>query len=197
MPYMILLSEIMMDSKKIFLVPVIISIIGHAALITASSMVDLRDNVKAAEIFTVQITQPQEIVSPKNENEPAQDKFPKQGEDAKPLPEGGREDTVDISSSDVKYAAYLAGVKKKILRLWTYPVAAYEKSEEGVVVIRISIDDNGTLAQAALMTSSGFVNLDASTLNIIRAAAPFSPLPGQYQLSRLHIIASFRYRIKD
>lgn len=76
-------------------------------------------------------------------------------------------------------------------------MAAYEKSEEGVVVIRISIDDNGTLAQAALMTSSGFVNLDASTLNIIRAAAPFSPLPGQYQLSRLHIIASFRYRIKD
>jgi TonB family protein len=194
---MIISSEIMMDSKKIFLLPVIISIIGHAALITASSMVDLRDNAKAAEIFTVQITPPQEVISPKNEKEPVRDKLRQQVEGAKPLPEGGREDTVDISSSDVKYAAYLLGVKKKILRFWTYPVAAYDKNEEGVVVIRISIDANGTLSQAALMTSSGFVNLDSSTLNIIRAAAPFQPLPGQYELSRLHIIASFRYRIKD
>jgi hypothetical protein len=51
-----------MDPKKIFLWPVIISIIGHAALITVSSMVDLRDNVKAADLFTVQITQPQPAV---------------------------------------------------------------------------------------------------------------------------------------
>ena len=188
-----------MDSKKIFLVPVIISIIGHAALITASSMVDLRDNVKAPEIFTVQITesQPQPVNEPEKENKLVREKNAVQNQEAKPLPEGGREDTVDISSSDVKYAAYLSGVKKKILRVWTYPVAAYKKNEEGVVVIRISVDANGALAQAALMTSSGFVTLDASTLDVIRAAAPFQPLPGHYELSRLHIIASFSYRMKD
>jgi len=200
MPYMIQTSEIMMKSKKIFLVPIIISIIGHAVLITAGSMVDLRHNVKVAEPFTVQIAEPPAVepqIEPKKEKEPARDKLPRQVENAKPLPEGGREDTVDIGSSDVKYAAYLLGVKKKILRLWTYPVAAYKKNAEGVVVIRISIDANGTLAQVALMTSSGFTELDASTLDIIRAAAPFQSLPGQYELSRLNIIASFSYRMKD
>ncbi|PKN06268.1 MAG: hypothetical protein CVU72_05355, partial [Deltaproteobacteria bacterium HGW-Deltaproteobacteria-7] len=136
-------------------------------------------------------------VEPKSEQEPVRDKLPGRVENGKPLPESGREDTVDIGSSDVKYAAYLAGVKRKILRLWTYPVAAYKKNEEGVVVVRISVDANGALARAMLMTSSGFVTLDASTLDVIRAAAPFQPLPGHYELSRLHIIASFSYRMKD
>jgi len=186
-----------MDSKKIFLWPVIISIIGHIVLITVSSMVDLRDNVKAAEIFTVQITQPPPAVEPKKEEKTAREKIPQKAEEAKPVPEGGREETVDIGSSDVKYAAYLSGLKKKIMRIWKYPAGAYEKSEEGEVVIKISIDANGTLAQAALMTSSGFVNLDSGTLAVIQAAAPFQPLPTQYELSRLHIVASFRYRMKD
>jgi TonB family protein len=191
-----------MNSKKIFLWPVIISIIGHVALITVSSMVDLRDNVKAAELFTVQLTQPPPDPEPDQEEETTrkkmpQEKKPQQTQEAKPAVEGEREDTVDIGSSDVKYAAYLSGVKKKIMRIWNYPAGAYEKSEEGEVVIKISIDANGTLAQAALLTSSGFVNLDSGTLSVVQAAAPFQPLPSQYELSRLHIIASFRYRLKD
>lgn len=186
-----------MDSKKIFLWPIIISIIGHIALITVSSMVDLRENVKAAELFTIEITQPPPVSEPEKVKTTAQEKIPQQAQEAKPIPENGREDTVDIGSSDVKYAAYLAGVKKKITRIWNYPAGAYEKSEEGNVVVKISIDADGSLAQAALLTSSGSVHLDSGTLGVVQGAAPFQPLPSQYELSRLHIIASFRYRMKD
>ncbi|MEE9912132.1 MAG: TonB family protein [Deltaproteobacteria bacterium] len=185
-----------MDSKKIFLLPVIISIIGHVVLLTVSSMVDLRDNVKAAELFTVQIAQPQPVEEPKKEEaeKPAPVKKPQPPEEAKPLPEGGREDTVDLGSTDVKYAAYLAGVKKKIIRLWTYPVEAFKNNEVGVVVITMSIDASGSLSQLLLTSSSGSPSLDQGTLDVINAAAPFKPLPAQYQLSRLHITASFRYQ---
>jgi TonB family protein len=186
-----------MDSKKIFLWPVIISIIGHAALITVSSMVDLRDNVKAADFFTVQITQPQPAVEPKKEENKVVEKVQQQAEKVKPKPAFEREDTVNIGSSDVKYATYLAGVKKKIMRIWNYPVGAHAKNEEGYVVIKISIDASGSLLHAALITSSGFDNLDSGTLDVVEAAAPFPPLPPQYELSRLHIIASFRYLMKD
>ena len=48
-----------MDSKKVIFWPVIISIIGHVALISASGLIDLRDNVKTAEIFTVNIKETQ------------------------------------------------------------------------------------------------------------------------------------------
>ena len=188
-----------MDPKKLFLWPVFISIIGHVVLIFVSSVVDLRDNAKAEKLFTVEMTQLQSAVEPKIEENTAREKTPRQAEEAKqvPVPEGGREDTVNIGSSDVKYAAYLAGVKKKIVRIWKYPPGAYEKSEEGLVVIKISIDAKGSLLHAARMTSSGFVNLDSGTLDVVRAAAPFQPLPPQYKLSRIHIIASFRYRMKD
>jgi TonB family protein len=181
-----------MDSKKIFLWPVIISIIGHIALLAVSSMVDLRDNVKAAELFTVQIAQSEPAPEAKKEEKPARETIPPKPEEEKPLPEGGREDTVDIGSSDIKYAAYLAGVKKKIMPLWKSS-EAYKKNDNGIVGIKISLDADGSLAQLSLISTSGFPGLDQGTLDIVRAAAPFQPLPLQYELSRLHITASFRY----
>src|SRR5665647_1668552 len=125
MPYMILFRRDNMDPKNLFLWPAIISIIGHVVLISVSSLVDLRDNVKAEELFAVEITQLQSAVEPKIEENTAREKTPQQAEEAKqvPMPEGGREDTVNIGSSDVKYADYLAGVKKKIMRIWKYPPA--------------------------------------------------------------------------
>ncbi|MCK7503435.1 MAG: hypothetical protein MZV70_04545 [Desulfobacterales bacterium] len=43
-------------------------------------MVDLRDNVKAADLFTVQITQPQPAVEPKKEENKVVEKMPQQAE---------------------------------------------------------------------------------------------------------------------
>ncbi len=186
----------MMDSKKIFLWPIIISLVGHVALIAVSSLVDLRENVRAAELFTVRLSQPEPVVEPKKEEKKVKEQKPAKNKEEKAVsPEGEREDTVDIGSSDVKYAAYLAGVKKKIMRIWKYPADAYKNGEEGIVVIKLTIEANGTLAHEELTTPSGFESLDQGTIAVIRAAAPFSPLPRQYDLSRLHIVASFRYRM--
>lgn len=185
-----------MDAKKIFLLPVMISLIGHAALIAASSMVDLRDREKTALPFTVEIAEPPSPANPEKEGNTTGEKTAENSREAKPAPAGEREETVDIGSSDVKYAAYLSGVKQKILRIWKYPDAAYKMDEEGVVVVKMSIDANGRLSQVALLNSSGFIHLDSGTLEVVRAAAPFQPLPVQYDLSRLHIIASFNYRME-
>ncbi len=185
-----------MDTKRIFLLPVMISLIGHAALITASSMVDLRDREKTAQIFTVDLAVPSLPANPEKEADSTGEKTAQDNREAKPVPAGEREETVDIGSSDVKYAAYLSGVKQKILRIWKYPEAAYQMDEEGVVVVKMSIDANGRLSKVALMNSSGFIHLDSGTLEVVRAAAPFQPLPAQYDLSRLHIIASFNYRME-
>lgn len=47
-----------MDSSKVILWPVIISVIGHVALISVSGMIDLRDNIQTQEIFTVALPEP-------------------------------------------------------------------------------------------------------------------------------------------
>jgi len=63
--------------------------------------------------------------------------------------------------------------------------------------VRLSIDADGKLAHAVLLTSSGFPELDHGALNVVKSVAPFEPLPVYYNLSRLHIVASFNYRIRD
>ena len=187
-----------MNSKKIFLLPVIISFIGHAVLISASSVIDLRSDVRSPEPFMVKIAEPHQPDEQKKVEEKPQTKNREQKkEQLKPPPSDGREDTVEIGSSDIKYAAYLAGVKKKIMRLWSYPAGAYQNNEEGEVVLRMSVDADGSLAAIELVASSGSEHLDSGTIGTVQAAAPFEPLPSLYNLSRLHIVASFHYRMRD
>ncbi len=187
-----------MYSKKLFLWPVLISIIGHIALIAISSMVDLRENLRAEEIFTVGLAQYDPLFDmPAEEENGVEKEDPKPPEDEQESPaEAQREDTVNIGSMDIKYASYLASVKKKITRVWRYPAAAYTKSEEGVVLIKFTIEADGSLSKTLLSSSSGFNSLDLATLDVVRYAAPFRPLPSEYHLTRLHIVASFNYRMK-
>ena len=110
---------------------------------------------------------------------------------------GWREDTVDLGSLEVKYVNYLAKIKKRILRIWKYPQKAYDNLEEGNVVVKMSIDASGRLTDVTLVSSSGSPDLDHGALTVVQEAAPYEPLPAQYNLSRLHIIASFSYKITD
>jgi len=189
-----------MNSKKVILWPVIISIIGHVALISASGMIDLRDNVKTTEIFTINIKETQPDKPPKNEEKKEVRKTPdsKMAEKTKSISTGGlKEDTVNLGSSNVKYVAYLDKIKRKILQIWEYPPKAYEKNEEGVAVVKMSLDAGGNVIAANLVSSSRSALLDEGALGIVRAAAPFDPLPNNYGLARLHIVASFRYKLQE
>jgi periplasmic protein TonB len=189
-----------MDSNKVILWPVIISIIGHVALISVSGMVDLRDNVQTAEIFTVALQEPKaERTPPKEETkELTKPQKTRNPEEAKTVSKNGwREDTVDLGSSDVRYSSYLLRVKRRILQIWQYPQKAYDQNEEGVVVVKMSIDASGRLAGANLLSTSGSMLLDDGALGVVRRAAPFESLPVSYSLSRLHIVASFSYKLVE
>lgn len=189
-----------MDSGKVIFWPVIISIIGHVALISASGMIDLRDNVKAPEIFTVDIKEmePDKSLQEEEKNEAKNLSEPKTHKEAKSIRTNGvKEETVNLGSSDVKYVSYLVKIKRKILQIWEYPSQAYENNEEGVVVVKISLDAGGKLVETSLVSSSGSALLDAGAVGIIKSAAPFEPLPDSFGLARLHIVASFRYKLEE
>ncbi|MCX5849272.1 MAG: TonB family protein [Deltaproteobacteria bacterium] len=191
-----------MDSKKAILWPVIASIFIHVTLLAVTGMIDLRDNIKPVEIFSVSIKEPEP------EEKPAPKKEIKTKEKiklAQPSKEKGvsvndddwREETIDLGSLDIKYVSYLAKIKNKIIHIWKYPQKAYERNEEGNVVVKMSVDADGNLAGATLISSSGYAQLDDGAVSVVRAAAPFEPLPEIYNLSRLNIIASFHYKIMD
>lgn len=189
-----------MDSNKVILWPVIISIIGHVALISVSNMIDLRYNVQTAEIFTVALQEPESEQTPPKEDSKDLKEPQKNGDTGKAKAvsnDGWREDTVGLGSSDIRYLSYLVKIKRKILQAWQYPQKAYDRNEEGVVVVKMSIDAGGGLAGANLLSSSGSMLLDEGALGVVRRAAPFEPLPGRYNLSRLHIVASFSYKLVE
>jgi protein TonB len=190
-----------MDTKKVILWPVIISIVGHVALIMVSSMIDLRENIRAEEIITVNIKDPEPEIQPNKEEKAKEEINPDRAKEEKIIQnDNWREETVDLGSMDVKYAAYLLKIKKKLLpiwRSWKYPEKAYANKKEGNVIVKMSVDANGSLAQALLISSSGSLELDADALNVVKTVAPFDPLPEQYNLSRLNILASFQYKIMN
>ena len=193
-----------MDTKKAILWPVVISVLIHVTLLAVAGMIDLRDNIKPMEIISVSIKEPE----PEVEKTPAPKKANRTKEKTKLVQakkekgvdikdDDWREDTIDLGSLDIKYVTYLAKIKNRILGIWKYPQKAYEKNEEGIVVVKMSIDADGSLAGATLMSSSGYAELDDGAVSVVQTAAPFEPLPEIYNLSRLHIIASFDYKIMD
>jgi protein TonB len=189
-----------MGTKKAILWPVIISIIIHVTLVTVAGMIDLRDNIKAVEIFSVSIKEPEPEVTPKPKKEKKSNAAAKSVRAPKEKgidTDDWREETVDLGSLDIKYVTYLAKIKNKILPIWKYPAKAYENNEEGDVIVKIFIDADGSLAGTTIMSSSGYIDLDNGALSVVQAAAPFEPLPEIYNLSRLNIVASFRYKIRD
>jgi len=193
------LESLKMDSKHAILWPVIISLVVHLTLITATGAIDLRQNIPDMEILAVSLEELYPDIPYQEENEWVNEKNPTDNDDENKvaIDDGWREDTVDLGSLDTKYADYLQVIKRRILRVWEYPQKAFEKNEEGNVIVRLSIDADGKLAHTVLLTSSGFPELDKGALNVIKDVAPFAPLPEYYNLSRLHVVALFRYRIRN
>ena len=190
-----------MDSKKAIFWPVIISIFIHVTLLAVTGIIDLRDNIKPVEIFSVSIKEPEheEKPAPNKENKIKGKTKPVQSHKEKGVSfndDDWREDTVDLGSTDIKYITYLSKIKNKISQI-EYPQKAYEKNEEGNVIVKMSIDANGSLAGATLMSSSGYAELDDGALSAVQTTAPFEPLPKVYNLSRLHITVTFLYKITD
>ncbi|HOU49867.1 MAG TPA: energy transducer TonB [Smithella sp.] len=192
--------------KRAILWPVLISVIIHMTLLGVAGMINLNDYAKPLDVLSVSISDPESDDKPepvkknkevkKDEAQTKSDQSRKEKGDAV-KDHGWREDTVDLGTLDVKYVPYLTKVKNRILRIWVYPQKAYENIEEGNVVVKMSIDANGTLAGVTLLSSSGSQNLDQGALRVVQDAAPYEPLPANYDLSRLHIIASFNYKITD
>jgi TonB family protein len=188
-------SQQNMDSMKVLLWPVIISIIGHVALISVSSMIDLHENIKPMEIFTVDIKDPEPFKQTPKEEEKKEIKKPRQDKSAKPINTGNwREDTIDLSSPDTKYLSYRQSIAGKLFRTWKYPEKAKEAGEQGVVVLEIPINPDGSIEEPNIVNSSGSAILDEAAIRAAKAAAPFGQTPDTDL--KLHLFVKFLYELK-
>jgi protein TonB len=76
-------------------------------------------------------------------------------------------------------APYLDSWRRRVERIGTlnYPTAAQRAGVQASPVLEVAIQADGRLTKAEIMTSSGYPDLDAAALAILKLASPFDPFP--------------------
>jgi len=101
--------------------------------------------------------------------------------------------TVNLDNREDRFVEYLARLKRRIQRGWTYPEEALEHGVGGELLLVFTLNKAGTLTNIRLVQSSGFPVLDEEALRAVKVAAPFDPLPPQMGEDPWNIRAFFHY----
>ncbi len=94
---------------------------------------------------------------------------------------------------ETRFISYFASIKRKVDLVWTYPYDAMVAGIHGDLVIVFVIGRNGQLERYDLTKSSGHKILDDEAIRSIRAAAPFDPIPTDYDIPNLTVQGHFIY----
>jgi len=181
--------------QKTFITAILISLASHVLVLSMPIIGDKPSpRPQSGSLLTVHLTEP--IPAPEEKDDKKEPVTVKK-QPAATTETVAREDTVNLGSEDGRYRSYLLKIRKRIENRWKYPPAALQKKEKGTATIRFSIDKNGVLSSQEVVSSSGSQLLDEYTLSVIRAAAPYDRLPGDMDLSKLHIVAVFHYRLAE
>ena len=76
-----------------------------------------------------------------------------------------------------------------------YPRSARRKGHEGVVTVAISVAEDGTVAHAEVVSSSGYEELDNAALSAVRSAR-FAPATSDGVSVRGELRLTFDFRLK-
>ena len=183
-----------MPAKK-FLIPfVLASLAGHALLLAVTTRFDWGSAPQAPQetVMRVELNTTPEV----EKQAPAMVSRQAVRATAPSRGTGPREDSVSLQGSGSPYEEYLRPIRRKIERLWGYPPQALAQRLEGTTLIRFSIDATGSLAGYYVLTTSGSQLLDEGALRVVQAAAPYAPFPASFNLSQLHLTATFRYQME-
>jgi len=178
-----------------FLIPfVLASLAGHALVLTLTTGFGWQNgpHQEPEKVITVELQNPQEQTA----RRPAASRPVMTVRDPEMIGLS-REDSVALRDARSPYDGYLVLIRQKIERRWIYPPQDLAERREGDTLVRFSIEANGALSDCRVVGPSGSLSLDTGTLAVIRAAAPYSPIPADFRLARLHITATFSYRLQD
>jgi len=183
-----------MTAKK-FLIPfILVSLAGHALVIALTARIEMTGGPRPEKVMNVELKTTEEVETPPSA---ARSRQTAPTVPAAAETRGYREDTVALQNPGGPYESYLLQIRRKIEGRWSYPAQALSQKQEGEAVIRFTIGADGALTGYYVTSTSGSPVLDEGALAVIRAASPFAALPATFNLSRLHVTATFRYRINE
>ena len=185
-----------MTPKKILIVSILISLTSHIAMLYMTGFIDFRGKARKEDVLVVTLKEPaankEKITEEEKANKPVH-----QVEEEVPVATQEKRRLLTLAAFDIKYSFYLKKIKKKIEEIWIYPQAAFEQEEEGIAVVKFSIGEGGDITSSQIIESSGSNYLDQGTLDVVRSAAPYDPLPREFNISQLNVVATFHYKLVE
>lgn len=101
-------------------------------------------------------------------------------------------DKFDSAEASVAKNLYRVDVTRSILRRVVYPSRALRAKEEGTSVVKIRLDDSGSLQNHEIYESSGSNSLDNAAMQAI-ASAKFSSFPAAINDEELEFLVPVRF----
>jgi len=106
---------------------------------------------------------------------------------------GGGFRLTPLNAPEVQYISYFASIKRKIELVWQYPYEAAAAGIQGELTLDFVIARSGAVNSIELVRGSGSKILDDEAIRSIRKAAPFDPIPKDYNIPSLQIRGRFVY----
>ena len=103
--------------------------------------------------------------------------------------------TFTFDANDYKFLIYNQKLKERIESVWKYPPEAASRGIYGDLIIRFTILKNGRLGKIELVRTSGHEDLDDAAMNALKDAAPFWPIPNEWEMDSYTIVGHFIYTI--
>jgi protein TonB len=90
---------------------------------------------------------------------------------------------------------YLEKLRRWLAKHKKYPEEAHKKKQEGSVLVGFVLARDGTVLEAHIERSSGFLLIDQAAIDMMRRASPVPPVPPSYTGERLAIAMPVRFTI--
>jgi protein TonB len=117
--------------------------------------------------------------------------------------EAARKDRPDVAEGDVVWldaekdmlASFFQRFRTNIYQVWNYPRSAAERGESGVCLLKITINQDGSVDNAEILEGTGSPTLDREAIAAVYRGASYGNLPSSYPKDQLTIMAYFQYRL--
>ncbi len=90
-------------------------------------------------------------------------------------------------------SSWESSVVRHLQRYKRYPSAALSRNEEGVVLLRFSLDRNGHVLARHIERSSGYADLDEEVMDMIMRAEPLPAFPANMPQPQLDLTVPIRF----
>lgn len=107
------------------------------------------------------------------------------------------DNSVTLDTDEFKFISYNRWLKVKVESVLHYPELAAISGYQGTLYVLFDIMKDGSLGRLEVLKSSGYKILDDEALRSIRDAAPFQPLPDEWNMKQYSIRAAVLFYLNE